>query len=360
MKDNRHILSIVVVMMLVSFMSLSFAVSYSYITQAKINKNTVRYVTTNMNFSQTITQSSSTVFGTQPNLTKYATFTFAKPSTYSSHYYITVLHNVSASSTVQSTYVPYDDLWIQLFNGNSSGAPTTAITEPTRISDNTILAPSTPNYANAEYIIHRGILNSSTTSKKIAAVIWVDPEKAAVNNGKKIDVALKIWQYPLYHSSYHTISGFVYDSSGNPLSGASVIFQNVVAATTSSTGAYSITNVPMGSWKLDVRDNSTNELYSTTIRSYGSTVGIAVSGSYVCTSGYYAQRVAYSRYTTPYKILLYSGMPTNSNYVPDAVECNTQPYHHVKLTDTFDNLPMSNVNIILKTDHTLTLSYSAS
>ena len=51
MKDKRHILSIVVVMVLVSFMSLSFAVSYSYITQAKINKNTVKAVTANMTYT---------------------------------------------------------------------------------------------------------------------------------------------------------------------------------------------------------------------------------------------------------------------------------------------------------------------
>ena len=357
MRNNKHILSIVVIMVLVSFMSLSFAVSYSYITQAKANKNTVKAVTSNMTYTYHFTASTSTQFGTYRDLTKYANFDFAKPGGYSTHYYVLASHSTnSGSATIQSTHVPFEDLWIQLYNVNSSGVPTTAITEPTRIADNYILTPSSANYMSAYYIINQGILNSSTTSKKMAAVIWCDPDRAAANNGKTIDVAIIVYQYPLYHSTYHTISGTVVDASNNPISGAKVIFQNVSAATTNSSGAYSITNVPIGTWKLDVDYNG--ELYSTTVRvAHNATPVITQAGPYQYTvsQNYYTQRASYSRFTTVYKIMQANGLTTNSNYIP-TVDYSTPKYNYLSLPDTYDNSPLSNVKVMINADHTITLS----
>ena len=364
MKNNNHILSIVVVMMLVSFMSLSFAVSFSYITQAKYNKNTARAVTTNMNFTYTITNLANAQYGFYPDASKYAKIQFAKPSGYSSHYYIIFVHtSTSVNSTNQTNFVPYEDLWVQLFEADSNGAPTsTAITEPTRIADNFIWS-STPNYANAQYIINHGILNSSTTSKKIAAVIWGDPEKASLYNGKKVDISIYVYQYPINHTTYHNLSGVVYDSSNNPISGASVVFQNVIVATTDSNGAYTIPNAPIGTWTLDIIDNNNSQTYSTTVRLAGTTSAPSITEngpySYSATQGWYVQRAANTRYTTTYKIMKTNNISTNSNYIP-TVAYTTPKYNLIQLSDTFDNVPLSNVNITCNSDNTLTLTYVAS
>ena len=364
MKDNRHVLSVIVIMVLVSFMSLSFAVSYSYITQAKINKNTVKAVTSNVAFSSTITNRINTQYGFYPDMTKYATIQFSKPSGYSTHYYIVFTHTSTAvNSTNQTNFIPYEDLWVQLFEADSNGAPTsTAVTKPTRIADNYILTPSGASYANAQYIIDQGILNSTTTSHKYAAVIWGDPEHASVYNGKTVDISMYVYQYPLYHSSYHTISGYVYNSSNNPISGASVVFQNRVVATTNSSGAYSISNVPIGTWKLDVIDNNNSgQTYSTTIRVFGGTKAISQQGNYAyaANSGNYIQGISYARYTTTYKIIKANNFANNSNYIPTEAY-STPQYNNVRLPDTYDNESMSNVNITCNSDGTLTLAYVAS
>ncbi|MBR4231507.1 MAG: carboxypeptidase regulatory-like domain-containing protein [Bacilli bacterium] len=364
MKDNRHILSIVVVMVLVSFMSLSFAVSYSYIIQAKANRNTVKAVTTNMDFTSTITRLTGAEYGFYPDTSKYATIQFAKPSGYSTHYYIVFVHtSTSVNATNQANFIPFEDLYVQLFAADSNGAPTsTAVTQPTRIADNFILS-SSPTYANAQYIIHEGILNSTTTSKKIAAVIWGDPEKASLYDSATVDISIYVYQYPLYHSSYHNFSGYVYDSSNNPVSGASVIFQNVLVATTNSSGAYTIPNVPIGTWTLDVIDNNNNQTYSTTMRVAGdpSVTAITQPGpySYTATQGWYVQRAANTRYTTTYKIIKTNNLSTNSNYIP-SVAYTTPKYNYIRLPDTYDNSPLSNVNIKFDTGNTLTLTYVAS
>lgn len=364
MRNNGHILSIVVVMVLVSFMSLSFAVSYSYIIQAKANRNTVKAVTTNMDFTSTITGLTNSEYGFYPDTSKYATIQFAKPSGYSTHYYIVFVHkSTSVNATNQANFIPFEDLYVQLFAADSNGAPTsTAITQPTRIADNFILSPSSPTYANAQYIINQGILNSSTTSKKIAFVIWGDPDKANVYDSATVDISVYVYQYPLYHSSYHDFSGYVYDSSNNPVSGASVIFQNVLVATTNSSGAYTIPNVPIGTWTLDVIDNNTNQTYSTTMRVAGSSsTSITQAGpySYTATQGWYVQRAANTRFTTTYKIMKTNNLSTNSNYIPSAAY-TTPKYNYIQLPDTFSNTPLSNVNIKFATDNTLTLTYVAS
>jgi hypothetical protein len=337
-------------------MSLSFAVSYSYITQAKINKNTVKAVTANMTYTFNFTASSSTQFGTYRDMTKYAYFTFSRPSGYATHVYILASHSTnSGSSTIQSTYVPMEDLWIQIYSANSSGVPVTAITEPTRIADNIVLTPSSANYMNTYYIIHQGILNTTST-QRMAAVIWCDPSTAAANNGKTIDVALIIYEYPVYHSTYHNLGGTVLDSSGNPVSGAKVIFQNKMAYTTNSSGGYTITNVPIGTWKLDV-DNG-GELYSTTIRVAGGTNAISQAGNYSYTaSSTYVQKAAYARYTTVYKIMQRNSL-TNSNYIP-SVAYTTPYYNYIRLEDSLSNKILTNINTTLNADHTITMSLAS-
>lgn len=355
MRSEKHILTVVIALVLISFMSLSFAASYSYVTKSKIGGNLAQITTTNMNFTSTMTGNTGVEFSFDSPYNSYAaTITINKPAGYDTLYYVLVGHN----TTGQATLLPYEHVVIQTNGFNSI------------LADNPVYTPSSATYSSALYTVFFGILNSSNSTKTLT----IKAAGATLDDYSQIDtsisnfyddtvimnIAAQVYQYPLAQRNLYNISGHVYDSSSNPVTDAVIRLQNGSAvAFTDENGAFTLNNIPNGTWRMDIFSNSVafNKRFSTTIRVYaGSSVNVTTTAGSSYASGNYLQKAAYAKYTTPYKILKNnSNITTNSNYAP-SVSYTTPPYYNIIGIDSLEVTDITNVNITLNDDSTLTLS----
>ncbi len=358
-------LTVVIVLALVSFMSLSFSVSYSFMTRSKISGNTAQLTTTNMNYTVTYTNlvNQGMYFLSDEdgmNQNTYSTITINKPTGYDTYYY---LYFCYSGNSVSVTNLPmeYVRYAIYSFDG-SNNISSTPLAGPAPIADLHISA-SSKNYGTSYYIAYLGILNSTTTSTKLAIKLWGDLEAADVFEGNPTDFAVIVYQYPIKNTVFNNISGILYDTADNPIAGATISLNHgMITATTDSNGAYTLSNVPMGRWVLNVINGDTT--YSTSLSTAIQTatyptgsVQPYTASTTSNTSGSWLQTRAYARFTTVYQILKYpsNSLTNDSNHTASGTYTTPAGYV-VYAADRFELTTIPNIKLKLAANNQVVIS----
>ena len=361
MKGKSRILIIVIIMALISFMSLSLSVSYSYITSSKIGNNTVKLSTGNLDATVTYTSLSNMEFeflsdADGLNQTNYSTIEINKTHPYTVFYYINIGY-----SQVVNDLLPMEDLKVALYSVDSSNnLSANPVVGPVTIGDLPVFSASNATYSDALYTLFYGIFSSGTTSAKYAIKVWGNEDSASLYDEMSVNIGASITQYPLLNKSFYNVSGTVTDGS-SPVAGAIVSLQNgEITSITDASGNYTLTNVPTGTWNLDVTSNENK--YSTMLRiEGGSAVAFQAIGSNNSNTGAsdsYLQASAYTYYSTPYKILKYeanSALTNSSNEVASASYV-IPPAYKITGLDSLSVTNITGINMTINSDYTLTLS----
>ena len=337
-------------------MSLSFSVSYSFITSSKVSNNVVKLATSNLDATVTYTTLSNQEFSFLSdadglNQVSYSTVQINKTHPYTVFYYI----NVGYSRT-ETDLLPLEDARIAIYSVDGSGnLSANPIVGPMTIADLPVFSATT--YSDAFYTAFYGTFGTGTQSAKYAIKIWGDENSSNLYDEMHLYLGTSVTQYPLLNKTFYNISGIVRDNSNNPVSGATVSLQNgIVTATTNSSGQYTLTNVPTGTWNLDV--TSSGNKYSTMVHvESGNAENFATVGPNTGTSGSYLQTTAYTYFMTPYKILKYSGnsLTNNSNSAASGSYTIPSSYRIVGV-DSLSVLSITGINMTLAANNVLTLA----
>lgn len=361
MKNNNRILVIVVLMAVISFMCLTIGVSYSYVTRTKASKNAVSITTGNLSSMVTFNTLSNTEIeimedddALSSSYDSYGTFQIDKSNVYTVFYYITVGY-----ATTGDDLLPFEYLKVALYSVN--GSTYTKVAGPVRVADlpiynGTASGGTTP--FGALYTLGFGTFATGSASKAYALKAWLDSDTPDDYDSATISLGVVVDQITNVSNTYYNFSGTIVDSSSNAVTGATVkLLQNeAVTATSASEGSYTLSNVPTGTWTLQVVNG--NDTYETMIHvKSGSSVGFRTIGTNTGAASTYLQASAYTYYTTPYKILTYTGNSLTNSTNGLASGAYTIPVsYEITGTDTLSVTTISSLNMTLNANGTITLA----
>ena len=359
MRDTKHILTIVIVMALISFMSLSLSVSYSYMTKVRTTKNVMNYTTKNMVSSISYTQriNNNITFMSDEeglNQTVYSTISIPKPG-YSTTYLLYFCY-----STANTNFLPMEYVHFAVYDVVSNQLSAEPLVGPAIVADLPING-SSKTYSSACYRAYIGKVTSGT--KKLAIKMWGGLEAEDNYDGRPINLSAFLTLYPSNYFASYTISGILKDQSSNPISGAIVsLGHGNFKATTSSTGAYSFTGVPVPQlYNVEALING-ETYYTTLVFNYETTSYASGKITYYDeittnnTAGTWLQTRAYARQGTVYGIL----RNPNNNLTNDSNSTASGAYYTPRsyvlyLADTITGT-MSGINLNAYSDKTIRLT----
>ena len=364
MKFDKKIVIIVTILALISFVSLTLVFSYSYVLRSKSSANV--YNITTGNLSATLTYNATTnltleVLNETAGLAQnnYGEISISKNDAYSIFYTINigyVTDNLPEGKTVDN-FLPLEYVKVALFTMNGNEVSETPLVGPVRVADLPLFSVDSQSPYTATYILGFGTFAEYSQSAKYALKARVDADIADFDN-IIVHLGASVNLEPLLSKSRYNVSGIVIDNFNEPVAGAVVSLQNgMIKTTTNASGAYTLSNVPSGTWNLSVTDDV--RTYETTIHvDYGSEVELIPIGPNNGSAGSYLQASAYTYYTTPYKILKNNDLGLTTNSKADARYTVPVAYKLIG-EDSFNVLNISNLQLKLDSSKVLTLSMTS-
>lgn len=347
---------IVLLMALTSFMCLSLSVSYSYVLGAKSGGNTQRIQTGNLDAAIAYNPVSLdlTIMSDEEGLSqeKYSTITIDKNNQYSVFYNIALGYNLGTTGREVSELLPLECIKVALFeivDGSLSSSP---IVGPIVVGDLPVLE-NNDNILSNTYSLAVGTFQTGVDSSKYALKVWLDNSIDDKYDGRVMYLGVKIKQEPLISKNIYTISGSV-TLDGTPVTGATISLQNGLKKSVTSAGAYTLSEVIEGTYNLSVTLSS-GITYETTFNiSSGTSIGVSEVESSSGSSGSYIQNAAYSSYTTPYKIIKYNNLKTDSNTITN-VNYSMPKSYLITGKELIGVQPLNNININLTSQGSISL-----
>ncbi len=271
MKRNKSIIIIVILMALISFMCLTFSVSYSYVLRSKSASNTISVQTGNLTSTtakyQFTAVTSIDAMGDTDGLAlptnKSASLTFSKTSAYPLYY------NIMLNPTANNK-IPADKIRVALFQGS------TKIMGPVALNELPLLSVNGHN----AYMLAYGTTAAGSVNAQYYIKSWLVSNISETYDGQLVEVAAEVKADTLISHSLQKISGIVTNSSGTAISGATVEIQHgQLTAASGSGGAYSFSSaVPNGRYNISVTYSGVR--YTATINiTNGTAVSVASSST---------------------------------------------------------------------------------
>lgn len=271
MKRNKSIIISVVLMALISFICLTFSVSYSYVLRSKSATNTISVQTGNLTnttakyqfTAATSIDAMSDADGLALPTNKSASLTFSKTSAYPLYYNITL--NPTANNKI-----PADKIKVALFQGS------TKIMGPVSLKDLPLISVNGHN----AYMLAYGITAAGSVNAQYYIKSWLVSNISETYDSQLVEIAAEVKAETLISHSLQKISGKVTNSSGTALSGATVEIQHgQLTASSGSGGAYSFSSsVPNGRYNISVTYGGVK--YTATVNiTNGTAVSVASSST---------------------------------------------------------------------------------
>ncbi|MBQ6841525.1 MAG: carboxypeptidase regulatory-like domain-containing protein [Bacilli bacterium] len=320
MKNNRYAPILVVILALISFLCLSFGVSYSYVTRSRVNANAVVVTTSDLTSSATISSASFTLTsmtdedGLAQGSEYAAKISFSKNNVYSVFYRINVGYSTASIPTGYSTsdLIPLEYIRVALYTMSGDVISSEPIVGPVSIADLPLSYVDSSNIFNSTYFLDYGTFATGSASAKYALKLWIDIDTPEKYDDKIVYIGVTTTSETKVSKSFFNISGTVVDSSGTAVSGAKVSFHNnKITSTTASTGAYTLNNVPSGTYTISVTYNGVE--YKTPVYIQGGAANAVLKlGDVSAAAGTYLPSVALTNYSTPGFILDNTSLTTTS------------------------------------------------
>lgn len=357
-KENTSPL-IVTILAVISLACISVGVSYSYLSKISTSNVTANIQTGNLNATLSYTQITDGQIvplsdSDGVNQTSYAKVSISKNNQYTVFYTINISYSVDSLSSYGITtddLLPLEFVRVALFDSIDSNTP---LVGPISITELPLQSVDTTNHYKDVYTLSFGNFIAGSTTKDYYIKAWLDPITPEINEGKSILLDVNITQNPLVSTSIYNLSGNV-TVDGESVTGAVVSLQNGVINSTTSSGAFTLTNVPIGTYNLSVNYN--NNKYETTINvSSGSSASVSARSSATCESGSYLQNCAFTYFTTVDKIVKMNSITSGSNTQLTSSYILPTSYL-ITGEESISVLDISNINIeVSTTSNSVTLS----
>ena len=322
MKDNKTILVIVMILGVMAFISLTVKVSYSFVMQSSSASNVVTITTGNLSSNLSYEPVNNVIISSMSdsdgnNQSDYAQVLISKNNIYSVFYNINIGYE-TASVNNTANLVPLEYVKAALYSVDYSTGyitNTTPVVGPVRVADLPLYSIDTNNVFNDKYVLSFGTLAGNSQNIGYGLKVWIDSTAPDEYDGAELALGVTVEQETLVSQTFYNISGTVKDTSNNLVSGATVSLQNgLITATTNASGAFTLTNVPTGTYNLTIT-YSENEYNGTIHIETGSSSSISWTSPTASASGTYLQSTGYTYYTTPYKIKKANSLTTTTNEV---------------------------------------------
>lgn len=357
-KENTSPL-IVTILAVISLACISVGVSYSYLSKISSSNVTANIQTGNLNATLSYVQITDGALvplsdSDGVNQTTYAKVSISKNNQYTVFYTINISYSVDSLSSYGITtddLLPLEYVRVALFDSIDSNIP---LVGPIAITELPLQSVDTINHYKDIYTLAFGNFIAGSDTKDYYIKAWLDPITPEINEGRSILLDVNITQNPLVSTSIYNLSGNV-TVDGTAVTGAVVSLQNGLVNSTTSNGAFNLTNVPIGTYNLSVNYN--NNKYETTVNiSSGSSENVSARSSATCEAGSYLQNCAFTYFTTVDKIVKMNSITSGSN-TQLASSYNLPTSYLITGTESISVLDISGINIAVSTaSNSVTLS----
>lgn len=364
MKYNKYTPMLVVIMALISFACLSLGVSYSFVMRSKVSGNALLITTGNLTSTVNYTSTDYTISALSDvdgmALDDYGIINISKNNVYSVFYTMNIGYAIDSlpKGAEIENLIPMEYIRVALFPISGSTVGSTPSVGPVSLADLIVNSIDSSSVYRDTYLLNYGTFGTGNESAKYALKVWLDEDTPMTYDGGLVYLGVSVDQETLVSKSLYNISGTVLNSSGTAVNGAKVQFHNgKVTSTTSSTGAYTLSNIPTGTYNISVTYN--DEVYKSSIHiKSGTAVSLQSTGTKTGTSGTYLQNSAYTYYTSPGLILAANTLATNTTQVTTASYTIPNAYVLTGL-ESLSVLSINNMRITLNSDKTLGISIAS-
>ena len=310
---------IVVFLAVISLTCISIGTSYSYLSKISVSTTAQTIVTGNLNATLSYTQiTNAQVMPLSDeegiNQTTYAKVAISKQNVYTVFYTLNIGYSTDSLSSyglTKSDLLPLEFVRIAIFDSASS---TTPIAGPVSIAELPLLSVDTSDHYNDVYLLSFANFAAGSVNKTYYIKAWLNPETPDELDGKAILLDVNIEQVPLVGKSLYNLKGTV-KVDGTAVSGATLSIQNNTIKATSSSGAYTLSNVPVGTYNLNIDYN--NKSYETTVHiQSGASASVTTRAATTCSANEYLQNCAYTYYTTVNKLIKTNSLTSYSTVAP--------------------------------------------
>lgn len=320
MKRNASPL-IVVFLAVISLTCISIGTSYSYLSKLSVTTATQNITTGNLNATLSYTQINNaqvTPLSDEDgiNQTTYAKVAISKQNAYTVFYTLNIGYSIDSLSSygiTEDDLLPMEFVRIAIFDSASS---TTPIAGPVSIAELPLLSVDTSDHYKDVYLLSFANFAAGSANKTYYIKAWLNPETPDELDGKAILLDVNIEQVPLVGKSLYNLKGTV-KVDGTAVTGATLSIQNNTITATSSSGSFTLSNVPVGTYNLAITYN--NKIYETTVHiQSGASASVTTRSATTCSANEPLQNCAYTYYTTVNKLIKTNSLTSYSTVVPSS------------------------------------------
>lgn len=276
-------------------------------------------------------------------------------STLASKFVINVGYDLVNGSSSLNNLTPIDFVRLAVYKYENSTS--TLIAGPLSISDLPIYTYNSDSKSNRYLLVlgNVGGTGSGNVSKTYQIKAWLSSNATPSASESGFYINSDVVARADGDTLNYTISGTLKNGSNTAINGATISLQNKsITATTNSSGAFTLTNVPVGSYNLDIISGSTTYSGSLTINeSLGSSASVTTLTSPVSISGKSVYEVADTYKVAPGKIVNYN------NYIQKIDDITLNGNVVIKNNFTLTgglNSTITGLKITASADNTITMS----
>ena len=237
--------------------------------------------------------------------------TVQNTSTLDSKYTVTIGYDMT-SFLARSDYNSSDELTpieyarLALYEYDTTNSTSTLISGPISIAELPIYSIDNSDSRYNKYSLLIDTVGSTTSgnaTKTYQIKIWLSDDATAAATDTYFYFNTEVVARPQNDTLNYTINGILKNESGTAISGATISLHNgSIVTTTGTNGAFTLSNVPVGTYNLDVTASNVRYKGNITIKE-GSQKSIKNLGSQFSASNNNIYDKSYYYKTTPYKII---------------------------------------------------------
>ena len=242
--------------------------------------------------------------------------TVQNTSTLDSKYTVTIGYDMT-SFLARSDYNASDELTpieyarLALYEYDTTNSTSTLISGPISIAELPIYSIDNSDSRYNKYSLLIDTVGSTTSgnaTKTYQIKIWLSDDATAAATDTYFYFNTEVVARPQNDTLNYTINGILQNESGTAISGATISLHNgSIVTTTGTNGAFTLSNVPVGTYNLDVTASNVRYKGNITIKE-GTQKSIKSLGPSFGASNNNIYDKSYFYKTTPYKIMNFNNI----------------------------------------------------
>lgn len=361
MKKDTNVI-IVVFLVVISFACLSIGTAYAYLSTVSVG-GTQNITTGNLSANLTINGMENVEIAPMSdeeglNQTTYAKVVIDKNNQYTVFYSLNLSYSMDSlpSTLTKDDLLPLDFIKVAVFASDTDSiASAVQISDPVKITELPMQSVDTTDHYNDEYMLTFNTFKVQSDKKYYFIKAWLVQDTPDTLDGKYIYLDANVNQEPLVSKSLYNFTNISVSLDTTALSSGYTIKLQKGAIT----GTTSLTNVPTGTYLLEVVYNGNT--YSTTVKikevdDTNTTEGVSTLSGKTCGANEPLQNCAYTYYTTIDKLIRKNDITTYSNVNP-TTSYNVPNSYVIVGKDSLGVSEISGLKLTLNSsDYSITLS----